>query len=112
MRRKHKVCTLYYVNINGFKSKVDSLNDIVDKLCPSIIASCETKVSSNNLILKMFSRRFNVITRQTKGGQGGLMIAVRKEMFASMVDVTSTINKNILVARLNSGKYNIRVILA
>ena len=80
-------------------------------MCPSIIALCVTKISSNNLILKMFFRRFNVITRQTKGGQSGLMTAVRKEMFASMVDITSTINKNILVARLNSGKYN-RVILA
>ena len=110
-QRKEKMCTLYYVNINGFRSNVDSLNDIVKKLNPSIIALCETKIDSSNIILKRLSKSFNVITRQTKEGQSGLMIAVRKDSFASMLGVASTVNKNIMVARLNSDGYNIRVIL-
>ena len=110
-QRKEKMFTPYYVNINGFRSKVDSLNDIVKKLNPSIIALCETKIDSSNIILKSLSKSFNVITRQTKEGQGGLMISVRKDSFASILDLTSTVNKNIMVARLNSDGYNIRVIL-
>ena len=54
-----------------------------------------------------------MMARVCKQGKGGLVIAVRKGLIMNFLDVTSSLNKNILVARLTlSNQLAIRLILA
>ena len=56
---------------------------------------------------------FKLFSKVTKLGQGGLLLAVRKNMFVSSMEVTSSLDKNILSVRLAvSESLNLRIILA
>ena len=67
-------CTFFYNNINGLRSKIDSLSEIIRNLEPELIPLCETKVASLNMIQKHMSG-YNIIARNLKAGKGGLLIA-------------------------------------
>ena len=60
-KRKHKhgmqSCNVYYVNINGFKSKVGSLQKILDEKNVGILLLAETKVCSKQSIKFMAHSR-------------------------------------------------------
>ena len=47
-KRKTKDISLLYNNINGFKTKMESLKIIIEKQQPDIIALCETKLGKNS----------------------------------------------------------------
>ena len=48
-RKKPKDVSLYYVNINGYQSKKDSLEEIIKSIQPEVVALVETKVSKNKV---------------------------------------------------------------
>ena len=43
-------CNILYANINGFKSKADSVNQIVFEQNIDILLLCETKVYTNSAV--------------------------------------------------------------
>ncbi len=104
--------TIFYNNVNGIRSKYVSVVNIVKKIQPVIFALCETKLGSTGKLKKSFPE-YELITRITKPGKGGLLIAVRKHFFFNCMDVTSSPDKNIVVARLGLTETSaIRLILA
>ena len=108
-KKKPKDITIYYCNINGFKSKQDSLRKIVDNLQPKIIVLCETKLSCGSLLKKVLPE-YEICPRATKAGKGGIAIAVKLQTFSSVIDVTNSLNKNILTVRIKMATTTIRVI--
>ena len=109
-KKKPKDVKIWYCNINGFKTKQESVRKIVDNLQPKIIVMCETKLPSGLLIKKVLPE-YEVCPRETKAGQGGIAIAVKTQTFeAAVLDVTNTENKNILAARVKMTANAIRII--
>ena len=110
--KKKKNVTILYNNIRGVKSKYNSLSNIMEKISPSILALCETKLGK-------FSKLENVLPnhklfpRSVKQGKGGLIIGIKKNFFRSALEVTSSKNDNILTVRIAvSDTSAFRVILA
>ena len=62
----------FYVNINGYRSKADSLKQIIEEVKPAIILFCETKVYKNSSIRIEGYQVFSAV-KQTKQG-GGLAL--------------------------------------
>ena len=82
----------------------------MEKLQPKIFALCETKLASGNVIKNLLPN-YEVSTRPTKAGQSGLAICVKKQTFASILDVTSSTLNSILVVRIVMKDITVRVIL-
>ena len=101
---------MYYCNINGFKSKQESLGEIVDKLQPKIVILCETKLASGNLLKKLLPG-YDISNKPTKAGKSGLAIAVKYQTFKSVLDVTNSSHQNILTTRIEMASMAIRIIL-
>ena len=98
-KKKKRNISLYYCNVNGVRTKYESLQNIINnQVNPDVFAICETKVNSHSK-LKHFFPDYNLLTRVIKQGKGGLVIAVKKNLFPKVLDVTTSSNKNILVAR-------------
>ena len=110
MKKSSKEIVIYYCNVNGIKSKEISTKDILKKLAPKVIALCETKLPSDNFIKTMLPD-YEINSRPTKTGQSGLVIAVRKQTFNSVLDVTTTSHNNIVVTRIGLDTMAVRVIL-
>ena len=69
--RKAKEISIYYNNVNGIRSKVDSFTDILGKLEPKIICVCETKIGTSKMIDKSLKEAgYKGITRCCRNGQG------------------------------------------
>ena len=96
--------------MNGLKCKQTSTKDIIEKLAPKVIAFCETKLPSDQFIKKMLPG-YDINSRPTKLGQSGLVIAVKKQTFNSVLDVTTTSHNNILVTRIGLDSIAVRIIL-
>ena len=97
---KHKKeLTIFYNNINGFKSKSNSMVNIIRKSRPTIVALCETKMGNNGKLKEIFSN-YEIVPRITKQGKGGLLIAVEKNFFAESREVTDSPDGNIMAVRL------------
>ena len=110
-RRKSKDISIYYCNVNGFKGKQDSIQNIVETLQPKIIAFCETKVAAGYNI-KSVLPQYEIISKPTKCGQKGLAIGVKLDTFNSILDVTSSATPDIMTVRIRMTQCNIRLILA
>ena len=110
--KKAKEISIFYNNINGFRTKMDSLSEILERLEPNILCLCETKVGSSNVIKNNIERSgYKGITRSTKDGKGGLLIATRINTIAKILDVTSSPLRSILVGRLEIRGGHLRIIL-
>ena len=96
-------------NINGYLSKVESLEKIVKSVDPDIIALCETKKASR--IKKEELKQYNVLESNLKGGKEGLLIGVKNGTFKSIREVTDTELKNIMSVRIQYPLINLRVIV-
>ena len=109
-RKKSAIASnLFYSNINGFKGKSTSLKQILEKINSNIVVLCETKVANVNKIKQMMPQ-YDIIDRCIKLGKGGIVIATRKNIFGSFINVTSSKNENILVGRISVGIKSIRII--
>ena len=75
-------CNFYCANVNGFKSKVDSINQIIleHNVC-CVVLLCETKVYSNSAIGIRGVQSFSAV-RQKKCGVG-LCIGIRHGLCVS-----------------------------
>ena len=99
-----------YSNINGYTTKKDSLTKIVESVKPDIIALCETKKLGQ--LKEEELAEFDVLEKDLKAGQEGLLVAVRKHTFKSMKEITETELKNIMTVRIKYPRMNLRVIVA
>ena len=75
---------------------------MVERTNASIIVFCETKLANINKVKKDFPT-YDFIHRFVKSGKGGIVIGVKRNIFGSFINVTSTKNENILVGRLSHG---------
>ena len=60
--------TTYYNNIRGVTSKIDSLENIVEQISPTIVALVETKLEkTNKSLMKVFNNKdYEVAVRNEK----------------------------------------------
>ena len=100
---------LFYSNINGFKGKSTSLKQILEKTNSNIVVLCETKTPNSNKI-KQVLHQYDVIDRCVKGGKGGIVVAVKKNIFGSFINVTTSKLDNFLVGRICTGNKSMRII--
>ena len=108
---RQKNLDVYYCNVNGFKSKVESIKNIVEKHQPQIMALCETKLGSGQVI-KNALPGYEVCIRNCKTGQKGSAVCVKLNTFRSVLDVTSSNSGDIMVVRIEMTMDNVvRIIL-
>ena len=88
----------------------ESFSEIVKQVQPHIVCRCETKLASLRTLKETLSM-YNLIGKCSKQGKGGLMIAAKKNIFSSFLDVTSSPSNDVLVGRVIIGNYPIRIIL-
>ena len=78
-------CNIYYANVNGFKSKSESIKQLIQENDIDIVVLTETKVY-NKSSTRLDGFQLFPIVRKRSGG-GGLLIAVRHGICSSvMVD--------------------------
>ena len=99
---------VYYVNINGFKSKIGSLQKILDEQNVGILLLTETKVYSKQSIKLHEYQVFPSVRK--KGLGGGLIIAVRHGLCISMM-IDEGENADFLTVKLEVCGKCIRLIL-
>ena len=56
-------------------------------------------------------KKYKIIGRCSRFGQGGVVIAVKKNVYSLFLDTTSTENKNIVSGRVRIGGHTLRIIL-
>ena len=103
--------TLFYNNINGYKSKSESLIEIISKVDPEIIVLCEIRLPKKNTLQKDLSN-YDLIAKCVKKGQGGILCGIKKNMATSVMEVTSSTSNNILVVKMTINNASIRVVIA
>ena len=82
----------------------------VEQLNPKIIAFCETKLADDKLLRNLLPN-YEINSRPTKAGKSGIALAVKKQTFSSILDVTSTMYKDILVTRVEMDTISFRIVL-
>ena len=74
--KKMKEISIYYINIRGLKSKIESLKEAIEKTRPDIIAIVETHLGEDEKIrIKGYDTESFRQDRNSEGG--GVMIAVK-----------------------------------
>ena len=96
--------------MNGFKSKQNSIRNIVDKLQPKVIVFNETKLASGTTVKKLLPE-YEICSRNIKSGKCGIAVGVKLQTFKSVLDVTSTNLQDILTVRIGMESCNVRVIV-
>ena len=104
---KPKDVSLYYVNIRGLKSKIDSLGCIIGTVNPDVMAICEIKTITSGSAKSFFkSHGYEIILNK----HSGLMIAAKYKL--DMVNVTSTGHNNIISTSIKIGLNHLTIVLA
>ena len=109
-KKKEMSCSILYSNVNGFKGKSVSIQEILKKLDSELVVLCEVKLANVNKVKEVMPQ-YQIIDRCIKQGKGGIVVAQKRNTVGSFVNVTSTENKNILVTRLAMGSRYIRIIV-
>ena len=100
--------SIYYVNINGLKSKLDSLGCTMETVAPDVIALCEIKTITPGYATSFFKARGYdppIIDKHS-----GLMIAAKPKF--NMVNVTTTAHNNIISTSIKMGLNHMTIVLA
>jgi exonuclease III len=71
---------------------------------------CETKLASGQTIKNAFPD-YEIVSRPIKAGQKGIALCIKKNTFKSVLDVTSSTIKDIIVVRIEMSNSVVRVIL-
>ena len=113
-KKKQKTITLLYNNINGFKTKMTSLELINKDIQPDIIALCETKLAESacGLLEESLNKKlYKIFPKFTKLGKEGLVLAVKHTTAKTIMEVTNSRLKTIVAVRMYTGTKGIRIIL-
>ena len=109
-KKKQKNLNIYYCNVNGFRSKQDSIKNIIEQVQPKIVALCETKLESGKTI-KSALPGYEICSRKKKAGEKGIAVCVKKQTFKSVLDVTITNHEDIVAVRIEMAQCVARIIL-
>ena len=97
---------MYYININGFKVRADSLEAIILSLNkPDVVVLCEIRTVSSGTIRKYFEDLgyYNILKIES-----GVVIAAKFKL--NMVNVTKSAHDNVLAGCVKVGNSDITVI--
>ena len=104
-----RLCIIYYVNINGYKSKAESLKQLIVEQNVDILLLAKTKVYSKSGVKIEGFQVFPAVRK--KNCSGGLIIAIRHGYCSSMI-IDFSDNAEFLTVRINFGQFALRLILA
>ena len=98
---------MLYSNINHLKSKIESLEHIIDDSKPTVVALVETKLGEKEEI-KIQGYKPLPMNRDKNGG--GVMLLVRKEIqnITVLIEKQTDIGEVMWVV-ISNGRYNIRM---
>ena len=101
-RNEHTVdnrnCNILYANISGFKSKADSVNQIVVEQNIDMLLICETRVYRNSAVQIDDFQSFPVVRQKNTGG--GLYIGIRHGLCESVLSEYGK-NAEFIIVRMN-----------
>ena len=104
-----RVCNFYYANVNGFKSKADSIKQLVAENNIDILLLSETKVYTSKAINIKGYQSFPVVRKDRQGG--GIFIGVRHGSYETVM-VSQGDDADFVTVRLKNNREGIRLILA
>ena len=78
-----RVCNCYYANVDGFKSKADSIKQLVAENNVDILLLSETKVYASKAINIKGYQSFPVVREDRQGG--GIFIGVRHRSYETVM---------------------------
>ena len=108
----HRNCKIYYANVRGLKSKVESIGEILCKVNPTIICLTETHLGQEE---KVEMQGYKVFTSNRNRDGGGVLIGIKDALASVTVEVKSEIrNYESMWVKIDNGrvKYRIGVIYA
>ena len=111
IEKKLREITVYYNNIRGMKSKIDSLADAIEETKPTMFALVETHLEDGEVIEEI-EGYIPIRNNRNKFG-GGVMIGVKEEIIGSVIQLETNNTKNIEQIWIEVGtktKYKIGVI--
>ena len=91
-------------------TKIGSLDKIVDAVDPDIVCLCETK--KGGVLKEDQLSKYEVVDRNLRQGKEGFLIAVRKNSFITIKDITDTEMRNIFTAQIEYPLMTLRIIIA
>ena len=106
-----RTCKFLYVNINGYKSKADSIQQLIEEQRADIVLLTETKVYAESAINIKGFQTFSAVRDKNKGG--GPCVGIRHGLYRSVM-VDSGDNAQFITVQLNvtNKTYSTRLILA
>ena len=106
-----RTCKFLYVNINDYKSKADSLQELMEEQGADIVLLTETKVHAKSAINIKGFQTFSAVRDKNKGG--GLCAGMRHDLYQSVM-VDSDDNAQFITVHLNGTNktYSTGLILA
>ena len=106
-REHNKSCVLFYTNMNGFKSKADSLKQLIIKHNVDVLVLTETKVYSKS---KIRLDGYKVFPAVRKRNGGGRMLVAIKHSLCSPVMIDEGENAEFITICLDFGGVHFRLI--
>ena len=105
-KNKPLAFVIYYININGFKSKSDSLEAIIISLNkPDVIVLCEIRTVSAPMIRKYFKELgYDTILKKASG----IIIAAKFKL--NMICATKTVHDYIIAGCVKVGKSEVTIV--
>ena len=104
-----RVCNFYYANVNGLKSKADSIKQLVAENNVDILLLNETKVYTSKAINIKGYQSFPVVRKDRQGG--GIFIGVGHGSYETVM-VSQGDDADFVTVRLKNNREGIRLILA
>lgn len=103
---------IYYINIRGIKSKVESLKEIIEEKKPDLIAIVETHLEKGE---KMEIEGYHIIRKDRNSEGGGVMMAMKerhKNTYTEIENEDTDDAEKIWIVLGTKTKYKIGVIYA
>ena len=104
-----RVCNFYYANVNGFKSKADSIKQLVAENNVDILLLSEAKVYASKAINIKGYQSFPVVRKDRQGG--GIFVGVRHGSYETVM-VSQGDDADFVTVWLKNNREGIRLILA
>ena len=104
-----RACNFYYANVNGFKSKADSIKQLVAENNIDIFLLSETKVYSSKAINIKGYQSFPAVRKDRQGG--GIFIGVRHGSYETVM-VSQGDDADFVTVWLKNTREGIRLIPA
>lgn len=103
--------TLYFVNIRGMKSKLESLSQILEELKPDVVGLVETHLSGED---RINIDGYEVVRKDRKRDGGGILIAVKSKYKNVMLEVINKddVEESLWIVLGQKTRYKIGVVYA